>query len=410
MPPATIPSMDECVASVRHRTNELTAKKYDSPQQQRVFEDVVKGFVKTPQQEREFRGKIDTHMGVAERGSALKETLDDAEFSFAQDRRETPQKRKYAPDGHGMAIMEAVKHVATGGKLSDLDAKIIRTPAHVIRETAGRVRDACPTMQDADTSLAFSRKLKEECGQPMDATYTPEELDNAVIDRIVDQRVTMSALRARWGPSGKTITRAVDNVLRCVLFGEKEGMFEALKRDMSQTQKQAATVQAMGLGREGLQKLLSAMHEAGLFPKRGPQPLLSVGEGSFLIGKSMLMADTCLGVTSQLIRAQMASALNEEGSRQMRQQHSARQRGIKVSAKDAARAKRMQQATVSKGTFDRLKKKVQAGWLTWWQERNDAEGQQNLTAVSRPSADKQLGADGAHVRANLENHLGIQPR
>ena len=36
--------------------------------------DVVNEFVKTPQQEREFRDKIDTYMGVAGRGSALKAT------------------------------------------------------------------------------------------------------------------------------------------------------------------------------------------------------------------------------------------------------------------------------------------------------------------------------------------------
>ena len=332
-------------------------RKYDSAQQQRIFLDVAKTFVKTPEQDREFRGKIDTLMGVAGRGSALKKTLDDAEFSFAQDKRETPQKRRWAPDGQGMAVMEAVKHVGTGGQLSDLDAKIIRTPAHVIRETADRVREACPTMKDTDTSLSFERKLRQECGQPTDAIWTPTELDNAVLDRILNQRVTMSDLTTRWGPSGKTIARAADKVLKCVLFGKKQGMWEASKQNMSQPQKQAATVQAIGLGREGLQELLSDMHKSGLFPKSGPQPLLSEGEATFLIGKSMLMADTGLGVTSEFIRAEMASALNEEGSRQMKHHHSARQRGIEVSAKDAARAKKMQEATVSQSTFARYKKR-----------------------------------------------------
>ena len=363
-PPANRPSVDEWLANVRDRTDELTGRKYDSAQQQRVFLDVLKTFVKTPQQNREFQGKIDKIMGVAGRGSALKQTLDDAEFSFAQDKRETPQKRMCAPDGQRMAVMEAVEHVATGGRLSDLDAKIIRTPAHVIRETAGRVCEACPTMKDTDNSLSFERKLKRECGQPTDATYTPKELDNAVLDRILDQTVTMRELTSRWGPSGKTIARAVDKVLKCVLFGKKTGMCEASKQDMSEPQKQAATVQATGLGRAGLQELLSDMRKAGLFPKRGPQPLLSENEATFLIGKSMLMADTGLGVTSEFVRAEMASAINEEGSRQMKQHHSARQRGIEVSAKDAARAKKMSEAMVSRGTYARYKKRCnQAGLL-----------------------------------------------
>ena len=361
--PANRPSVDEWLANVRDRTDELTGRKYDSAQQQRVFLDVLKTFVKTPQQNRDFQGKIDEIMGVAGRGSALKQTLDDAEFAFAQDNTETP-KRKCAPDGKGMAVMEAVKHVGTGGQLSNLDAKIIRTPAHVIREAASRVREACPTMEDTENSLSFERKLKQECGQPTDATYTPKELDNAVLDRILDQRVTMSELTTRWGPSGSTIARAVDKVLKCVLFGQKAGLCEASKQDMLRAQKQAATVQAIGLGREGLQELLSDMRKAGLFPKRGPQPLLSEGEATFLIGQSMLLADTGLGVTSEFVRAEMASALNEEGSRQMKQHYSARQRGIEVSAQDAARAKRMSQATVSKDTYARYKKRCnQAGLL-----------------------------------------------
>ena len=57
--PANRPSVDEWLANVRDRTDELTGRKYDSAQQQRVFLDVLKTFVKTPQQNRDFQGKID---------------------------------------------------------------------------------------------------------------------------------------------------------------------------------------------------------------------------------------------------------------------------------------------------------------------------------------------------------------
>ena len=40
-PPANRPSVDEWLANVRDRTDELTGRKYDSAQQQRVFLDVA---------------------------------------------------------------------------------------------------------------------------------------------------------------------------------------------------------------------------------------------------------------------------------------------------------------------------------------------------------------------------------
>ena len=108
------------------------------------------------QQTEEFRRRIDKHMGLSSRTPAVVGLLPDPQFKKAQESEGAESKKRRYGGSEGRAHMECVKRIAMGGKVTEMDARVVGVPKPLLYKQAEQVSGMGP-VEDTEQSKALSR-------------------------------------------------------------------------------------------------------------------------------------------------------------------------------------------------------------------------------------------------------------
>ena len=290
------------------------------------------------QKTEQFQRSIDKFMGVPSRTPDLVRLLPDPQFKIAQQSAAEQSKKRRYGSSEGRAQVECVKRIALGGKVTEVDARVVGVPRVLMQKQAEQVF-ATGRVEDTEDSMALSRTAARAAEVGHAAVYTEEEYDSCVVDALKKDRGTQKELSLKYGPSVTSMKRGMTHVRSHIK--DTNGIVSDQECDR--------IIDA--LSDEELRVVLKTLRRNGIVQKMGGKCLLTDQEITAVLATVGVMGHTCVGTIPGTHRARIARAINEYGEQMLRRIEGAEQRGEYVDPKEKYNKQRKRPAQRQRAQF-----------------------------------------------------------
>ena len=290
------------------------------------------------QKTEQFQRSIDKFMGVPSRTPDLVRLLPDPQFKIAQQSAAEQSKKRRYGSSEGRAQVECVKRIALGGKVTEVDARVVGVPRVLMQKQAEQVF-ATGRVEDTEDSMALSRAAARAAEVGHAAVYTEEEYDSCVVDALKKDRGTQKELSLKYGPSVTSMKRGMTHVRSHIK--DTNGIVSDQECDR--------IIDA--LSDEELRVVLKTLRRNGIVQKMGGKCLLTDQEITAVLATVGVMGHTCVGTIPGTHRARIARAINGYGEQMLRRIEGAEQRGEYVDPKEKYNKQRKRPAQRQRAQF-----------------------------------------------------------